>query len=258
MTGELCSQPPLGVAEIMLPEAVGDVEVDGVAARRLAGARRDGRLDDARQPTEAGRVFAGRVLATSAAPLVVVGRARAASRAARRVAVERVAVGEGELRALGDDVDELGRRRARRGRSPRGARAAAGRPDRAPRHGLADREAAVLERGDRLERRAPAAMSSPVRSPLLGCDEAIDLLGDEALVVRAPRPLDLLLARTAAGLRRGCAGRWRRAPGCGTARPTGGARQVEVARAGPRARAAPRCGRSSRGFPPTSGKPFSA
>ena len=41
------------------------------------------------------------------------------------LAVERVAVGEGELRALGDDVDVLGSARARRGRSRRAARAAA-------------------------------------------------------------------------------------------------------------------------------------
>ena len=53
--GELCSQPPLGVAETRLPEAVGDVEVAGVAARRLAhagGGRRAPRPDRRQPPAE--------------------------------------------------------------------------------------------------------------------------------------------------------------------------------------------------------------
>ena len=43
-------------------------------------------------------------------------------------------------------------------------------------------------------------MSAPVRSPPSPRDEAVDLLGDEALVPREPRLLDLVLARAAATL----------------------------------------------------------
>ena len=44
------------------------------------------------------------------AALVVVGLREECLERHLHVAVERVAVGEGELRALGDDVDALGRR----------------------------------------------------------------------------------------------------------------------------------------------------
>ena len=103
-----------------------------------------------------GPVLAGRLLADQRAALVVVlRREQRLERHVLGVAVERVAVGERELRALRDDVDELGRRELgevealeqRELLEPDG-------PGR-PRQRLADGQPAVLERGDRLERRAP-------------------------------------------------------------------------------------------------------
>ena len=91
------------------------------------------------------------------APLVVVLlRQQPLERNVLRVAVERVAVGERELAALDDDVDELGGREL--GEVVALEQRELLEPDRpgAPRQRLADRQAAVLERGDRLERRLPA------------------------------------------------------------------------------------------------------
>ena len=97
---------------------------------------------------------------------------------------------------------------------------------------LAHRQAAVLERRDRLERRAPGGHVGSGQEPALGCAEAVDLLRDEALVPREPRLLDLLLARPAAALLDDAAiGRSER--GVPEERARFGRREVEVAGAGP-------------------------
>ena len=65
------------------------------------------RLHERRQPPETRLVPGRRVLADEGTPpVVVLGREERVERYVR-IAVESVAVGEGELRALGDDVDEL-------------------------------------------------------------------------------------------------------------------------------------------------------
>ena len=116
ITGELCSQPPLGVAETRLPKRSATSRWHGVAARRrLAPARRRRRVA-ARPATSAGSRPAAR--ARSSRGRVARRRARAARRCTSRreqplerhvgegrVAVARLAVGERELRALDDRVD---------------------------------------------------------------------------------------------------------------------------------------------------------
>ena len=132
MTGELCSQPPLGVAENRLPKRS--------ATSRWTVSPRVG------SPTPSDSSVAGRVEATAGGPARAGARRDASSPTSLRrsslysvessvssgtggVAVERVAVGERELRALGDDVDELGSSlERRRRRSRRAARAAASPP----------------------------------------------------------------------------------------------------------------------------------
>ena len=193
-----------------------------------------------------GPVLLGRVLADERAPLVVVGLREQRLQRHLAVAVERIPVGERELGALGDDVDELGRRELgeieaveeRELLQPH-------RPGR-PRQRLADRQPAVLELGDRLERRAPARHVLAGEEPAFGGGEPVDLLGDEALVVRAAGLLDLLLARASARLLDDPA-IGRRERRVAEERADLRCRQVEVARAGPPAAAAPRCARSSRG-----------
>ena len=140
-------------------EAVGDVEVHGVAARRLAGADRGRRLDERRQAPAAGAQLVRRRLADEPPPLVGVrGREQPLERDVDevRVAVEGLAVGERELRALDDRVDELRRREARRGRSRRAARAAGA----APGPGPTARSCRPCSRGSRTW---PAARASPAR-----------------------------------------------------------------------------------------------
>ena len=83
IVGELCSQPPLGVAEREIPEAVGDVEVHGVAAGRLAGAGRASADDERRQPAAPGPQLAGGILADQLPPLVGVLRGEQPSRGTR-------------------------------------------------------------------------------------------------------------------------------------------------------------------------------
>ena len=134
---------------------IADVEVDRVSGR-LAGAHgRRGRAD-LRQPPVAGSVLVRRVLADERAPLARVRlREEDVEPNLGVVAVQRVSVGERELRALGDDVDELGLRELGEvealqerellesdGACPPGA-------------GLADGEPAVVERRRGLEARVP-------------------------------------------------------------------------------------------------------
>ena len=64
---------------------------------------------DARKAAEAGPVLGRRLLADQRPALArVLLREQDVETHVRAVAVERVAIGERELRALGDDVDELG------------------------------------------------------------------------------------------------------------------------------------------------------
>ena len=226
-------------------EAIGDVHVDGAATgltrpdRRLRGVQ-------AGKASEAGNVVVRRLVADAGAPLVVVlTREQRLERHLCGVAVQRIPVGERELPAFDDDVDEL------RGRELGEVVTAKQRellePDRAgcPRLRLADREAAVLERRDRLERRVPRGHVGAGQEPAFARDETVDLLGDEALVPREPCLLDLVLARAAAALLDDAAIRGARAPGCGRARPPPApADRGRVTRAS--SRRAPRSARSSR------------
>jgi hypothetical protein len=63
-----------------------------------------------------------------------------------------------------------------------------------PRLRLADREPAVVEGRDGLDRRAPRGQVLSGEQATLGGGEAVDLIRDEALVVRDARLLDLILA----------------------------------------------------------------
>ena len=241
MTGELCSQPPLGVAEIRFPKRSAmsrwTVPRPGSPEPTVAATS----WSDGRRPSP-GPVLGGGVLADERAPLVVVRlREQPLERHLLGVAVERVAVGERELPALDDDVDELGGRELARGRSPASS-ASCWSADRAGRPGLrlADRQAAVVERRDRLERRVPGGQVGAGQEPALGRAEAIDLLGDEALVPGEARLLDLLLARTAAALVDDAPVR-RRERRVAEERAGLGRREVELARAGPARERAPRC-----------------
>ena len=56
-----------------------------------------------------------------------------------------------------------------------------------PRGRLADRQPAVVDRRRRLERRAPGGQVLAREEPVVLAREAVDLVGDEALVVDAPR-----------------------------------------------------------------------
>ena len=79
----------------------------GAPARLARADRRLGRVQ-AREPAVPGDVVLGRVLPDERAALVRVLVREQDVEPDLRVAVERVAVGERELRALRDDVDELG------------------------------------------------------------------------------------------------------------------------------------------------------
>ena len=259
ITGELCSQPPLGVAETMLPQrsTTSRWTVSPRVGSPAPGVDRGARRRCGRRPDARAGSSARRVLADERAPLVVVRLREQRLERHLAVAVERLAVGEGELRALGDDVDELGRRELGEVEAVEQRELLqAHRPGR-PRQRLADGQPAVLERGDRLERRPPARHVVAGEQAALGGDEAVDLLGDEALVVRARAPARSPPRASRRATRRGCAGRSRRAPGCGRARRP----RAPAGRARP-SRATPRSSSSVRSIvariPATSGKPCSA
>src|SRR5438552_17473212 len=116
------------------------------------------------------------------------------------ITVIRVAIGERELRALGDDVDELRLGHVRHVES--GQERELLQADRAlpPGAGLAHLDVAVREGRGRFERRLPFGQVLSGHEATALAREAVDLLGDEALVEGAARALDLLLARAAAGL----------------------------------------------------------
>ena len=123
MTGELCSQPPLGVAETMLPKrsttSTWQVSPRAVGSRRLADAglgrrAQGGRGSRGSRPPGAARPqLARRLGADEPAPLVRVPGAEQIVERHVAVAVPGLAVGEGELGALDDRVDEVRRPRGR-------------------------------------------------------------------------------------------------------------------------------------------------
>src|SRR5262249_33741230 len=118
------------------------------------------------------------------------------------VSVERVAVGERELRALGDDVHELGLGEFRDVEALEERELLETDGARTPGTRLADREPAVLVGADRLDRRLPLREVLACEQAALGRTEAVDLVGDEPLVEEPASTLDLLLARPAAALLR--------------------------------------------------------
>src|SRR5262249_35932028 len=69
-----------------------------------------------------------------------------------------------------------------------------------PGAGLAHRQPSVVERRGLLERRAPLAEIVTVEQAAVLAREAVDLLGDEALVEDDTRAFDLVLSRAAARL----------------------------------------------------------
>ena len=110
MTGELWSQPPLGVAEIMFPKRSAmsrcTVPRPGSPEPAVASAAR----------SEGRRPMPGRYSAEASSPherparVVVLRRQQRLERDVLGVAVQRVAIRERELPALDDHVDELGGR----------------------------------------------------------------------------------------------------------------------------------------------------
>ena len=159
MVGEPSSQPPLGVAETRLPKRsatstwtvspaiVGSPEPSVASASTSRGIR-----------PRPGRSSNEAVLGDEPAALVVVLLREEPVERDVGVAVQRVAVGERELRALGDGVDELARGSCPRGRSRRGAPAAGGRPAPVP-------TARSCRRCSRRTRRCWAARGSRATRP---------------------------------------------------------------------------------------------
>src|SRR3990170_4136566 len=88
-------------------EPIRDVEMHGATARLARAGCRDG-IPEAREVPEARPVFAGGFVADERAALVVVGRREQRLDGNLGVAVQRIPIRERELRAFGDDVDELG------------------------------------------------------------------------------------------------------------------------------------------------------
>ena len=103
---------------------------------------------------------------------------------------------------------------------------------RAPRLRLAHGQPAVVEGDDGLDRRPPGRQVRAREEPALVRREAVDLLGDEPLVVRTARLLDLVLARATAALVDDAAIR-RRERGVPEELSGRRRREVEVARSGP-------------------------
>ena len=209
----------------------------GSARRHRATDRRG---DEPRQPPEPRTQLAARRLADQGAALVGVRAREEPVERHVRVAVVRIAVREGELRGLGHDVHEL--RLAQRGDVEAFEQAQLLEPGRAlpPRRRLAHRQPAVVDGRGRLERRAPARQVVPGEEAFVLAREPVDLLGDEALVVDAPRALDRPV-----GLVRAGGATSRRAAGCGrssrAAAPAGRGRPTPATRAAAarRARSSP-------------------
>ena len=209
----------------------------GVAACRLAHARRDGHLaDGAREPRAASvgrpRPELGRRLVTDElAPAVGIGRREELVHGhvdEVRVAVPRLAIGERELRALGHRVHVLGARMAEGGEieSFEQAELLEEHGRLAPRTCLEHGQAVVVDREGLLVRRPPVAeillreqprvpLARAVH-PLLGL-EAQEGVGDTRH--RAPTRSGRRGPTSSPPPRPRCACTWQRASGCGAALP---------------------------------------
>ncbi len=205
ITGELWSQPPLGVAETRLPKrsATSRWTVSprvGSPAPTVSGA----------STTVGSRPPPGRSSPEAASPT---SRRRSSLYSAReqaverhvdeaRVAVERLPVGERELRALDDRVDVLGRADAEGREVEPGEQGELLQQDRPlpPRPGLADRVAVVVVGDRRLDRRLPAGEIAAGDETAVRRAEAVDLVGDEATIEGVSSPVDPVLAAPGAGL----------------------------------------------------------
>jgi hypothetical protein len=216
---------------------VRDVEVHGVAARRLAGAHGRRGVDEAGKPAAAGpQLLRGLVADECAALVVVCGRQQPVEWDVDEVgiAVERLAVGEGELGALGDGVDVFRGTEAHRLEVEARQQGELLEEDRAlpPRAGLADRVAVVLESRRRLDRRLPGAEVVACEEPSLLGAQPVDGLGHEAAVKGLAGAVDPRLAAAASRLVEDPA--VRRGQGrVAEQRPRAGRRQVELGRGRP-------------------------
>ena len=253
MTGELCSQPPLGVADTRLPcrSATSRWQVSPLTPcarrRRVRSARPRRRPTGAparaavaastgpRPPGLPGRSSQARLGADERAPRGVVVRAE--QRLHRhvggvRVAVPGLAVGEGELGDLGDGVDVVGRQ------VPGGVQVEAGQQrellqeDRAlaPRAGLEHAVAAVVDgRAGSSAVAVQPARSSPVsRPPWARPEVSRHAVSAQNLAIasatkpryQASRPAAIRRLAAAGGRTRlleRCGGTSRPAPGCAAA-----------------------------------------
>ena len=252
MTGEECSQPPLGRGGDEVAEPVGDAHVAGVARATRRCATRSVRTSSgrtrrgcrpARPRTARGRAAPG--CARAACPGAATRprcrrRARgvgalysaessASTRDLGRVAVPRLPVGEGELGALDDRVDEFGRARREAVEPVEQRELLQQHRSLPPRAGLADGEAAEVVADRALVARGPlghvvrgqhAGVPLAGGVPQRGAGEGVDLGGDEAPLPRVERVLDLGVAvgRRRLGLVERVAAASQPRPGCAAVR----------------------------------------
>ena len=216
-TGELCSQPPLGVAATRLPcrsttstwQVSPKVGSPDPPARRASSAAwpRPGPGQAGGAPgRRPGSQLQRRLVPDQGPAAVGVGGVEQAVQGhveGGRVAVPGLPVGEGELGALGHRVDVGGAAQAHRLQVEPVEQAELLEQHRAlaPRAGLAHRPAAVLDRHRRLHRGPPAGQVVAVQQPLVapaahvhdlgGGQVAGDRLGHEPLVEGGQGGLDL-------------------------------------------------------------------
>ena len=196
-------------------------------------ARRATTSGEVRQVPEARPKLAARVLADELAPLVrVLAREQALERHVG-VAVQRVAVRERELGALRRDVHELGLAQPGdvEAREQRELLQAGG--PLAPGSGLADGQAAVVDRRGRLERRLPRG-----RGRRRSAARRWRRSSGRSRRRRSPRRRRGGRGRarprgSRRAPRRAAGARWRRAAGCGTSSPASGRREVQLGRRRP-------------------------
>ena len=234
IVGELCSQPPLGVAESMFPNrsatSTWTVSPRVGSPAPISAPPSD---DERRQAPEPRPQLAARVVADQQPPLVGVLAGEQPVERDLGVAVARVAVGERELRRLRQHVHELGLARAHATSISSSSAAAAGRPAPAPtppsctpsargsRRSPAPRASRATRQGRRRSgarrSRARSGRSPPRRSPR--SRRAGRARSRPRASRRAPR--------------RAAAATSRRAHGSGTSAPACGGGQVQLGRARP-------------------------
>ena len=189
-----------------------DVEMD-CATAGLARAEGRDRLAKSRKTAAAGPIVLGRLVADERTALVVVVRRQQHVERDLRVAVEGVAIGERQLRALGDDVHELGF--GELGEVEALEQRELLQPDRAGRPWLrlAHGESSVLVCGGRLESRLPRRHVGTREQAALVDAEAVDLVRRRSPGrTQAGRARSLPLASRRGSPRR-FAGRWQRGLG---------------------------------------------